>query len=55
MSWVEGYERFYSTIFDLEAKRATMKLDIVRRYRHNPILTKAEIPYPVESVTTRRS
>src|SRR3989442_13575986 len=27
-----------------------MKLDIVRRYRHNPILTKAEIPYPVETV-----
>ena len=23
-----------------------MKPDIVRRYRHNPILTKAEIPYP---------
>ena len=27
-----------------------MKLDIVRRYRSNPILTKAEIPYPVETV-----
>src|SRR5207237_9293449 len=27
-----------------------MKLDIVRRYSHNPILTKAEIPYPVETV-----
>src|SRR6266852_1385940 len=27
-----------------------MTLDIVRRYRHNPILTKAEIPYPVETV-----
>src|SRR5260370_19184521 len=27
-----------------------MKLDIVRRYLHNPILTKAEIPYPVETV-----
>ena len=27
-----------------------MKLDIVRRYRHNPILTKTEIPYPVETV-----
>src|SRR5690349_23437048 len=27
-----------------------MKLDIVKRYRHNPILTKAEIPYPVETV-----
>src|SRR5208282_3281642 len=27
-----------------------MKLDIVRRYRHNPILTKAQIPYPVETV-----
>ncbi len=24
--------------------------DIVRRYAHNPILTKAEIPYPVETV-----
>jgi predicted GH43/DUF377 family glycosyl hydrolase len=27
-----------------------MRPDIVRRYRHNPILTKAEIPYPVETV-----
>ena len=27
-----------------------MKPDIVRRYRRNPILTKAEIPYPVETV-----
>jgi predicted GH43/DUF377 family glycosyl hydrolase len=27
-----------------------MKRDIVRRYGHNPILTKAEIPYPVETV-----
>jgi predicted GH43/DUF377 family glycosyl hydrolase len=27
-----------------------MKTDIVRRYRNNPILTKAEIPYPVETV-----
>jgi DNA invertase Pin-like site-specific DNA recombinase len=27
-----------------------MKTDIVRRYSHNPILTKAEIPYPVETV-----
>src|SRR5713101_8034823 len=27
-----------------------MKPDIVRRYGHNPILTKAEIPYPVETV-----
>src|SRR5688572_20801983 len=27
-----------------------MKPDIVRRYRGNPILTKAEIPYPVETV-----
>ena len=27
-----------------------MKRDIVRRYDHNPILTKAEIPYPVETV-----
>src|SRR4026209_1662674 len=27
-----------------------MKSDIVRRYHHNPILTKAEIPYPVETV-----
>jgi len=26
-----------------------MKPDIVRRYAHNPILTKAEIPYPVET------
>src|ERR1051325_9214282 len=27
-----------------------MKTDIVRRYSHNPILTKAQIPYPVETV-----
>jgi hypothetical protein len=27
-----------------------MKPDIVRRYRNDPILTKAEIPYPVETV-----
>jgi hypothetical protein len=27
-----------------------MKPDIVRRYGHNPILAKAEIPYPVETV-----
>jgi len=27
-----------------------MKTDIVRRYSDNPILTKAEIPYPVETV-----
>jgi predicted GH43/DUF377 family glycosyl hydrolase len=27
-----------------------MKPDIVRRYAHNPILTKRQIPYPVETV-----
>src|SRR4051794_15968079 len=27
-----------------------MKRDIVRRYAHNPILTRADIPYPVETV-----
>jgi len=27
-----------------------MKRDIVQRYPHNPILTKAQIPYPVETV-----
>ena len=27
-----------------------MKPDIVRRYAHNPILTKADIPDPVETV-----
>ena len=27
-----------------------MKPDIVRRYAHNPILTKGEIPYAVETV-----
>ena len=27
-----------------------MKPDIVRRYAHNPILTKTDIPYPVETV-----
>ena len=27
-----------------------MKNDIVRRYRGNPILTKAAIPYPVETI-----
>ena len=39
-----------ATIFDLEAKRQVMKRDIVRRYSQNPILTKADIPYPVETV-----
>src|SRR3989442_5894642 len=29
-----------------------MKRDIVSRYGHNPILTKAEIPYQVETVHT---
>ena len=47
---VEAYERVYATIFDLEARRCIMKPDIVRRYSHNPILTKADIPYPVETV-----
>jgi predicted GH43/DUF377 family glycosyl hydrolase len=27
-----------------------MKTEIVRRYSQNPILTKAQIPYPVETV-----
>src|SRR5579872_5408952 len=27
-----------------------MKADIVRRYSHNPILTKEDIPYAVETV-----
>ena len=27
-----------------------MRPDIVRRYASNPILTKADIPYPVETV-----
>src|SRR5690349_23665835 len=27
-----------------------MKPDIVRRYAHNPILAKRDIPYPVETV-----
>ena len=27
-----------------------MQRDIVRRYSRNPILTKADIPYPVETV-----
>ncbi len=27
-----------------------MRPDIVKRYRHNPILTKADIPYAVETV-----
>src|SRR5690349_14657443 len=31
-------------------KPTIMKPDIVRRYAHNPILTKARIPYPVETV-----
>src|SRR3974390_272865 len=31
-------------------KETVMKPDIVRRYGHNPILTKAQIPYPVETV-----
>ena len=47
---VEAYEQVYSKIFDLEARRAIMSTDIVRRYSHNPILTKRDIPYPVETV-----
>ncbi len=31
-------------------EEAIMKPDIVKRYSGNPILTKAEIPYPVETV-----
>ena len=27
-----------------------MKHDVVKRYSGNPILTKAEVPYPVETV-----
>ena len=27
-----------------------MKADLVRRYSHNPILTKKDVPYPVETV-----
>ena len=27
-----------------------MKADIIRRYSHNPILTKEDIPYSVETV-----
>ncbi len=46
---VEAYERVYCTIFDLEAKGRVMR-EIVRRYGQNPILTKAQIPYPVETV-----
>ena len=34
----------------LERNDTIMKPDIVRRYAHNPILTKADIPYPVETV-----
>ena len=30
-----------------------MKPDIVRRYAHNPILTKAEIPYPFRVMNGR--
>ncbi len=47
---VEAYERVYSTIFAFGREETVMKPDIVRRYSHNPILTKAEIPYPVETV-----
>ena len=37
---------------DLRARgqEAIMKPDIVRRYSGNPILTKADVPYPVETV-----
>src|SRR5580700_3853518 len=31
-------------------RRGSMKRDIVRRYSQNPILTKSDIPYPVETV-----
>src|ERR1051325_7243152 len=31
-------------------KEQVMKSEIVRRYAHNPILTRASVPYPVETV-----
>ena len=42
---VEAYERVYQTIFELEANEMIMSDTL-----HNPILTKADIPYPVETV-----
>ena len=36
--------------FRTGSEETSMKPDIVRRYAHNPILTKADIPYPVETV-----
>ena len=47
---VEAYERVYADDFRTGSEEAIMKPDIVRRYAHNPILTKADIPYPVETV-----
>jgi glycosyltransferase involved in cell wall biosynthesis len=49
---VEAYERVYRTIFRTGSAR--MKTDIVRRYAHNPILTKAAIPYRWKRFTTRQ-
>ena len=44
-----GYERVYCSDLRSGSERADMR-DIVRRYGKNPILTKAQIPYPVETV-----
>ena len=46
---VEAYERVYCGDLRSGGERAVMR-DIVRRYGQNPILTKAQIPYPVETV-----
>ena len=47
---VESYETGVSDDFRSGSSETVMKQDIVRRYHGNPILTKADIPYPVETV-----
>src|SRR4029453_6172562 len=48
--WSRHTSEFTRRFLNGRRNRRPMKLDIVRRYRHNPILTKAEIPYSVETV-----
>jgi hypothetical protein len=36
--------------FGSGSKKTIMSRDIIRRYGHNPILTKTDIPYSVETV-----
>ena len=47
---VAGVRTSVRGYFQTGSRELIMKTDIVRRYGLNPILTKAQIPYPVETV-----